>query len=111
MRVLLDECVDWRFTRELSGFDVRTVRQMGWNETKNGALLALAGSEFDVFITVDKNLSFQQNVSSFELAVVVLYPETSRLKDLRKLAPALQRLLPTLKAGQLSILRKDGVAP
>jgi predicted nuclease of predicted toxin-antitoxin system len=110
MRVLLDECVDWRFIRDLSGFDARTVRQMGWNETKNGALLALAGSEFDVFITIDKNLSFQQNVSSLALAVVVLHPETSRLKDLRKLAPALRKLLPTLKAGEFSILIEHGVA-
>ena len=84
---------------------------MGWDETKNGALLALASSEFDVFVTVDKNLSFQQNLSSLPLAVVVLHGETTRLKDLRKLLPALRRLLPTLKAGQVSILTESGPAP
>jgi predicted nuclease of predicted toxin-antitoxin system len=59
MRILIDECIDWRLIRELTGFDTKTVKQMGWVERKNGALLDLAESEFDVFITVDRNLSYQ----------------------------------------------------
>ncbi len=61
MRVLLDECVDWRLLRDLHSFDVKTVRQMGWTEIRNSALLSLAEKHFDVFVTVDRNLSFQQN--------------------------------------------------
>lgn len=45
---------------------------MGWNTIKNGELLALAAKEFDVFVTVDRNLSFQQNVSALLIAVIVL---------------------------------------
>lgn len=62
MRVLLDECVDWRLSRDLIGHDVRTARQMGWQSIKNGELLALATDHFDVFVTVDRNLAFQQAV-------------------------------------------------
>jgi hypothetical protein len=58
MQVLLDECVDWRLMRDLTGHDVKPARQMGWSEIKNGQLLKLAASAFDVFITVDKNLSY-----------------------------------------------------
>lgn len=51
MRVLLDECVDWRILRDLSGLDAKTVRQMGWTETSNGALLALAAAHLHLFVT------------------------------------------------------------
>ena len=72
MKVLLDECLDWRFAREIVGHDVRTARQMGWTAIKNGELLALASKQFDVFVTVDRNLSFQQNLTTFRIGVVVL---------------------------------------
>lgn len=63
MKLLLDECIDRRLARELTAHEVKTVPQMGWAGTKNGQLLALAEAEFDVFITVDRNLSCQQNLS------------------------------------------------
>ena len=63
MRALLDECIDWRLSRDIVGHEVETARQMGWTTISNGELLRLAESEFDVFITVDRNLSFQQNMS------------------------------------------------
>jgi hypothetical protein len=64
VRVLLDECVDWRLAREIVGHDVKTARQMGWATIKNGELLTLAANQFDVFVTVDRNLCFQQNLVS-----------------------------------------------
>lgn len=60
MRVLLDECVDWRLARDIIGHDVRTARQMGWEAIQNGELLRLASQDFDAFVTVDRNLTFQQ---------------------------------------------------
>lgn len=65
MRILIDECVDWRISRGIAGHQVKTARQMGWSTKKNGELLALAEEYFDVFVTVDRNLSFQQNVLAF----------------------------------------------
>ena len=83
MRILIDECVDWRLLRDLSSHDVKTVRQMGWNETVNGALLRLAEQHFDILVTTDKNLSFQQNVVRFHIGVVVLRARSARLRHLR----------------------------
>ena len=94
MRVLLDECVDWRLLRDLTGHDVKTARQMGWAEVKNGKLLRLAADHFDVFVTVDRNLSFQNKVIDLPLAVIVLVAPTNRLVDLRALLP---RLLPAIE--------------
>ena len=59
MKVLVDECIDWRLAREIVGHEVKTARQMGWSTIKNGELLQLAEKEFQVFVTVDRNLSFQ----------------------------------------------------
>ncbi len=94
MKVLLDECVDWRFSREIAGHEVKTARQMGWSTTKNGELLALAAKEFDIFVTVDRNLSFQQNVPAFAIAVIVLRAKSNRLSDLRPLIPELLACIP-----------------
>ncbi len=101
VRILLDECVDRRFAKEITGHEVVTVPQAGWAGIKNGELLTLAQEQFDVFLTVDRNLSFQQNLSQFTIAVVVLQIPTNRLKDLRLLAPKLQTVLPVLVKGQV----------
>jgi hypothetical protein len=61
VKIFLDECIDWRLSRDVAGHDVKTARQMGWTTIKNGELLALAAEQFDVFVTVDRNLAFQQN--------------------------------------------------
>jgi hypothetical protein len=62
---------------------------MGWAAIKNGELLALSAERFDVFITVDRNLSFQQNLVALPIAVIVLHARTNRLADLRPLVPDL----------------------
>ena len=80
--------------------DVKTVPQMGSTGIKNGALLTLAEKEFDVFITVDRNLSFQQNLPDFDLAVIVLHATSNRLADLKPLAPKILTTLPTLTKGE-----------
>ncbi len=72
MRVLLDECLPRGLKRELPRHDVRTAPEMGWTSKRNGELLQLAQREFDVFLTVDRNLRHQQNLTSFEIAVIVL---------------------------------------
>lgn len=100
MKVLLDECVDRRFAKELRGYQVKTVSEMGWKTIENGRLLQLAEKEFDVFITVDRNLSFQQNLPKFNIAVVILQAPTSRLADLQILVPKLLTILPTAKRGE-----------
>ena len=79
MRLLLDESVPVRLRRSLPSHSVKTVIEMGWGGVKNGSLSALAAKEFDAFLTVDKNLPYQQNVANLPVAVIVLeaYPTNS----------------------------------
>lgn len=104
MRVLLDECVDWRLLREISGHDVRTARQMGWSAIKNGELLALATKEFDVFVTVDRNLAFQQSITAHSIAVIVLSASSNRLTDLRRLVPDLLAAISDAEPGAVTMI-------
>jgi hypothetical protein len=98
VRVLLDECIDWRLARDLVGHEVKTARQIGWAAIANGELLDLASREFDVFVTVDRNISFQQNVGSFSIAVVVLHAKSNRLADLRVFVPDLLAAIGSTRA-------------
>lgn len=78
-----------------------TVSKMGWSGIKNGELLALAENDFDVFVTVDRNLSFQQNLARHAIAVIVLRARSNRLGDLRPLIPRLLDALPNAKGGEV----------
>ena len=73
---------------------------MGWSGVKNGQLLALAEDAFDVFVTVDRNLSFQQDLARHSIAVIVLRARSNRLGDLRPLIPRLMEALPQAKPGE-----------
>jgi len=99
LRVLLDECVDVRLTASFATVDVRTVADQGWLGISNGQLLALAAAEFDVFVTVDRNLPFQQHLPKFDIAEILLRAKTNRLDDLVSLAPDLVSAIPSAKKG------------
>jgi hypothetical protein len=105
VRVLLDECVPRRLTRELVGHDAWTAPEMGWASKRNGELLRLAVAErFDVLLTVDRRLEHQQNLSAFDIAVVVLVAAANTLAHLRPLMPQVRDLLPTAARGQATIV-------
>lgn len=98
MRVLLDECVPRRLRTELFEHTVLTVGDMGWSGLKNGALLAKAAADFDCFLTVDKNLQFQQSAFELPIAALVLHATNNKFETLKSLMPqvrdALLRLNP-----------------
>ena len=100
MKILLDECIDRRLAQEIAGHEIVTVPQAGWAGIKNGDLLRLAQAQFDVFVTVDRNLSFQQQLPNFGIAVIILHAPTNRLKDLRPLVPQLLQVLPLVPKGE-----------
>jgi hypothetical protein len=99
MRVLLDECIDRRLGRDLIEHEVQTVPQMGWAGVLDGDLLPLAAVEFDVFITVDRNLPYQQNLTVLDLAVLVLVARSNRLADLQPLVPEILAVIPVAPKG------------
>ena len=78
--------------------------QMGWAGIKNGDLMKLAESTFDVFITVDRNLSFQQNLSQYSINVIVLKAVSNRYEDLRPFAPLILSMIPKLEPGKATVL-------
>lgn len=96
MRLLLDESVPSRLRRALPNHDVKTVVEMGWGGVKNGKLLALAASDFDAFVTVDKNLQYQQDLSTLPIAVIVLDAYSNELPALLPLVPHLEHALAML---------------
>lgn len=106
MKILLDECVDQRFRRELVGHDVRTVEESGWAGKKNSELLNLAKDSFEVFITVDRNLYFQQNLTKLKIAVVVLAAKTNKLIDLQPPAPKVLECLSNLKGSEIIVVEQ-----
>ena len=93
MRILLDESLPHDLAPLIAGHDVSTVRDEGWSSVKNGKLLALAATKFDVFVTADRNLEFQQNLAKLPLAVVVLVARKNRMQDLGPLLPDLDQML------------------
>ena len=104
MRVLVDECVDWRLLRDLHEHEAKTVKQLGWERLQDGDLLRRASSEFDVLLTVDKDLPYQQNISTFDIAVIVLRGRSTRLADLRELIMMLDDALSKVRRGEIQIL-------
>jgi predicted nuclease of predicted toxin-antitoxin system len=104
MKILLDECIDRRLTREFVGYEIKTVPQMGWAGIKDLELLVLAAAEFDVFVTADRNLLFQQNLSPFDLSLIVLKAQSNRLADLKPLVPKVLEILDTAPKGQATLV-------
>ena len=107
MRVLLDECLPRRLKREFIGHEARTAPEMGWASKKNGELLALAAVDFDVFLTTDRNLSYQQHLSAFNIAVVVLVAPSNRIDDLRPLVPRILETLQNARRGAATLVKRD----
>jgi hypothetical protein len=80
-------------------FEVRTVADQGWVGISNGQLLSRAAAEFDVFVTVDRNLPFQQHLPNFDIAVILLRAKTNRIAELVALVPELVSVIPNAKSG------------
>ncbi len=100
MRILLDECVPKKLGRELTGHFVRTVRQEGWAGKKNGELLGLMSAEgFEVLLTVDQGIRFQQNLRAHGVSMIVMFGATNQLVDLLPLVPNTLMALSTIQPG------------
>jgi predicted nuclease of predicted toxin-antitoxin system len=107
MRLLLDESVPAKLRRSLPNHEVRTVVEMGWSGVKNGKLLALAADQFEAFITVDKNLPYQQNLATLPVALIVLDGFSNELHALLPLMPRLEKALSSLKPRTYVLVSRD----
>lgn len=93
MRILLDESLPRDLGREIPGHEVTTVPQAGWAGVQNGELLRRAAGRFDVLVTGDQNIEYQQNPASLPVAVIILVATSNRLEALRPLIPELLETL------------------
>ncbi len=102
MQILIDECIDERLRNFLPGHDCQTARYAGLAGFKNGALLTAAeAAGFDVLLTVDHGMAYQQNLRRRKIAIVVFRAESNRLKDLLPHLAATVVLLQSIKPGQI----------
>ena len=108
MKILLDECVTKKLKSRLTDFDVLTVTDMGWNGLKNGNLMRVAiEADFDLLLTTDKNLEFQQNLNQYTIIVAVFDVERSKVIFLEELLPLFRFLVPTFQKGKAYRIRKE----
>jgi hypothetical protein len=103
-RILLDENLDWRLSRDLRGHTVESVPLIGWAGLENGELLSQAEKGFDVFITMDSNLAYQRNIANYKIAVVVLQAASNRLADTRPLMAKVASIANNIHPGTLKII-------
>lgn len=89
MRILLDESVPEKLGRLLVGHTCSTVQRQGWTSAKNGKLLALAKDHFDLLLTADKGMEYQQNQETLPVAILVVRASSNRLEDLVRALPAI----------------------
>ena len=104
MKVLLDECVTRYLKRSFIGCEVLTVEEAGFGGLKNGQLLQAASNNYDVLVTVDQNLQYQQNLKNFAIAVIVLKATRSTHPMLKPLMPQVLETLEKIKPGEIIIV-------
>ena len=108
MRILLDECVTKKLKRHLTEFEIATVVEMNWSRLKNGSLLSAAvADKFDVLLTIDKNIEFQQNMGNYKIAVVVFDVEKSKIDFLSELLPQFKERADEFEKGKVFLIEKQ----
>ena len=103
MRILLDESVPSSLGSQLTGHSAVTVQRRGWASIKNGKLLALAAGEFDVLLTADKGMAYQQNLAALPVSILIVLARSNRIEDL---AAAVPKILSALAEQPPRTLRK-----
>ena len=97
MKILLDESVPRLLKLRLPHLDISTVQEMGWAGVRNGELLRRAEEQFDIFVTADQNLRYQQNLSGRTIAILVL--PSNQVPLVAQLVPTVEALLTTIQPG------------
>ena len=107
MKILLDECVTKRLKPYLTEFEIFTVSEMKWNGVKNGKLMTLCiENKFDLLLTIDKNLIFQQNSDKYGLTIAVLNSSSSKIEELVLFIPSFKTQVDKLEKHKVYIIEK-----
>ena len=107
MKVLLDECVTKRLKPHLKGLAVFTVREMGWSGVKNGKLIALCiDNNFDIIVTIDKNMVYQQNLEKYPITIVVLNSSSSKIEEIILFIPSFLKQICHFEKSKAYVIEK-----
>ncbi|HBX50686.1 MAG TPA: hypothetical protein DEH02_06395 [Bacteroidales bacterium] len=107
MKILLDECVTKKLKDLLIGHTVFTISQMEWTGMKNGMLIKRAEQKnFDILLTIDKNICYQQNTSKYNLTIVVLNANNSNIETLQDYIPNFLNQINTFEKGKIYTIEK-----
>ena len=102
MHVLLDENLDWRLVRYFDAdCQVTTVDRQGWKGKRNGELLKQAAETFDVLVTMDKSIEYQQNISKYAIGVILISARSNKLQDIEPAMPKVNQVLRDVQLGQV----------
>lgn len=101
MRILLDNCVTADLAPHLRGHEVATAVEMGWSMLEDGPMLDPMAGKFDILLTVDKSMRFQQSLTGRPFAVIVLRARTNRVAELARLVPALIKVMNVIEPGEV----------
>jgi predicted nuclease of predicted toxin-antitoxin system len=101
MKLLIDECLPRALKRLLSGHECRTVQEMGWSGKRNGALLAAAEHEFDVLVTIDQGMEYQQNLGNRNIALLMLAARSNQIEHLAPIVPDALAALRGIQPGRV----------
>jgi predicted nuclease of predicted toxin-antitoxin system len=103
MKILIDECVpdELKGTLAAMGYECETVRRAGYGSKKNGELLTLAEGCWDVLLTTDRNIKYQQNMTGRSVSILILRAKSNRMKDLLPLMPACAEALLSIQPGRV----------
>ena len=107
MKILLDECVTKRLKSHLNEFEVYTIRELNLGGTKNGKLMSYCvENQFDILLTIDKNLMYQQNLDNYSVTIIVLNSETSKIEELLLFLPNLKAQISKFEKYKAYIIEK-----
>ena len=108
MKILLDNCLHYDTKALLAGHEVLHARDVGWQKLANGDLTAAAGKQFDVLITVDKKMRYEQNLAKLPISIIELNTKFGRLHELKAIAPFFEEALIRAKTEHFVVLHSDG---
>ena len=107
MKILLDECVTKKIKAHLKEFEVFTVTELGWGGVKNGKLLTLCEeNSFEILLTIDKNLVYQQNLNKYKISIAVLNTHSSKIEELVQFIPSLKEHISKVKYHEVYLINK-----
>ena len=107
MKILIDECLPKKLKNALAQYDVSTVPEAGWASKKNGELLRLMTNVFDIFITVDSNLQYQQQLKTLPISFIVLSAKNNKLETLLPLMARVEEVIQNIQTGQVIIIEEN----